>query len=195
MRRLLYIALTGVIAITAACSGKDDTSANVPRRKAYPRIEAYDSAYTRCDSLFVSFDANSAAVVHVKPSGESAIECADIVYPRYGMTVYLTAIRSDKKNFERRLDDRLERISLNLGGAYPTAIDVKSAGGYDATVFVCPGINTPVQALAADSVSSTLVSATLFCDATIMASDSIAPMVEVITRDISQMMRSLTLKP
>ena len=188
------IAIGAFAMLAASCSdGGNDTA--VPRRKAYPRVEPYDTAYTLRQLPSVAFDANTHAAFTVKDSTEPGVSGADITYDRYGMTVYVTAIRSSRRDFDRRLDDRIERVSLNLGGARPTTTDIKSDGGFDATIFVCPGINTPVQALAADSVTSTIVSATLFSDAATAAADSVAPMLDIITRDITRMMQSLSPRP
>ena len=194
-RRLLLIHML-LAALLCSCAGGGDDAA-VPRRRAYPRPAAPDTAYVALDSLPVRFLVNASASV-VSRSATSGSRSVDIAYPQYGATVYCTFLPVAPSGFKDAADNRLERIYLNLHGADPDVRTVVNDAGFLTLLVTAPAAkSTPVQFLAYDEDKpDLLVSGAAFFHNVNHDSpvDSLAPMVDAIGRDIRRALTSLAYK-
>lgn len=160
-----------------------------PRRHAYPRVAVADSVYAAADSFAPHFETNLATRLERPAPGQLSI-----IYPAYHATVYVTAQELTPDRLETALDNRRERISLNLSGAAATTEHFSSDNNMYDCVLVTAGdaTTTPVQFLATDGTSTLVSGAAYFggIDATTSA-DSIAPIVAAIKRDLHHALKRL----
>ena len=142
------------------------------------------------DSFAPHFEVNTAAVINRPAPGQ-----LDISYPAYRATVYLTARRLPPERLESELDNRRERISLNLGGvaAYTEHITSDNGQFECALVTARDAATTPVQFLATDGEGCLISGAAYLGDLTPGTSaDSIAPVVAALQRDIRHALHKLS---
>lgn len=191
MCKLCNLAVAATLALTA-CSNTDSTP--VPRKYAYPRINISEAAYSQADSVpVVDFAVNTAeARLLVNPKG------CDIVYDRYGATVYVSVISNldTPEKFNDAWDNRVERINRNLGGTQKNTVEVKNKN-FTGVVIIAPTVSqTPIQLLSANTDDGVIVSATAFMHNNIPtnAYDSIAPIYQAISHDITNLAKTLKCK-
>ena len=181
--------------LLASCAGKDKP---VPRRDGYPRVEAYPASYAAADSVPLRFEINTDAKASAKLASEGAV-WLNVAYPRYDAEMLCTFTPVDAATVEGVIDNRTERMSLNLGGAAPTFKEYMSEGGFRATVAIAPSaVSTPVQFIAVeDSCPRWVVTGAIYFRnaAAISKIDSIAPMVAVMERDLTHALQKLNYLP
>lgn len=187
-----------MIALAAtACSsdGNKGTSRPIPRATAYPRANLYDAVYTT-GSLPAGFAVNSATKitetkVHTDDRIPKGSRWVDIVYPAYGATLYctFTPVTDDASRISVT-DNRMERMSLNLGENFATRTELQSDGGYTTVILTSLGsMLTPVQFLSAGE-QWVISGAMQFADSDVKP-DSVLPMIEAVTADITHAARHL----
>lgn len=176
------------------CACTSDGDVPVPKPYAWPRIDLYPTEYSCMDSLDASFCVNSGATVIIKDRGERG--AADIVYPRYGATVYVTVL-SRVKDLDAEVAGRKERIARNLGDKAADRMLFTSADStFNGIVVSAKSLSqTPVQLAAINRPKGIVVSATAFFEKPLDAGsyDSIAPIIEALRVDMDSMARSLTI--
>ena len=197
MRRPRHIAVTAcvlAVAALAGCSKAPDTS--VPRPRAYPRIALYDTAYRVVEAAPVCFEANAGAEAECRPGA------CDIRYPRYGATVYVgvTAVRPENGGIAAHIENRLQRMALNLEGVPSHHAEVAVPPGCVARLVIADGPSaTPVQLLYADTVRCIVASAAAFLhDGTLRvrgagAVDSLRPVTDALAADLRRL--AATIRP
>ncbi len=179
MKILSFIFLFALVCLSCHREGNDA----VPRRYAYPRLEAYDTVYQRVDVGPVCLDVNADAIIDSPKNG-----WLNISYPRYGATIFLSATRTD--DIDEAVRNRRQRISLNLGGAQADT-RVFSTGDFECMVVESIDAGTtPVQMLAV-SRRGIVVSATANIDGPSTPADSIRPIVNALARDAVKMLTNL----
>lgn len=190
------LAALAALAILAACSGADSQGeSTTPRPKAFPRIESYGSEYRAIDSMPLHIEANAKAHVRIV-SSESSAAGADIVYPRYGATIHLSALTlsaDDPAHIDRLLRSRLERAALNLGSTQSTLSESINDAGFSLRLIRADAaVPTPVQLIATDGRRH-LLSATAFISFTpsTSATDSLAPVVDALAADLRHLADNL----
>lgn len=173
-----------------ACSGQtphDKTP--VPRPEAWPRIAIYDSIYQTVDSLPIIFEANSSAKIeHTHPGW------VNINYPAYKSTIYLTVTETNPAEIESVVDNRLERMALNISENADARQEHFVSPEFESLMLVSPGTrSTPLQFVATDR-RSTVVSGTAFFHnaGRITSTDSVAPVIESLKRDLVHALNNLT---
>ena len=189
------IAILTLSLILASCAGKDKP---VPRRDAYPRVETYPASYAAADSVPLRFEINTEALANTKLAAEGAV-WLNVAYPRYDAEILCTFTPVDASTVEGVIDNRTERMNLNLGGATPAFKEYMSKGGFRATVAIALGaISTPVQFIAVeDTCPRWVVTGAIYFRnaASISSIDSIAPMVAVMERDLTHALQKLDYLP
>lgn len=180
-------------AISTSCSGPGsdaDHPAPVPRPTAYPRIDLYDTVMKPVDAVLpLVWLANTQATVtlpHRSVSDDGAIRWINIEYPRYGVIMYCTFIDVDPARLQAELDNRIERISLNIGSNRTEVIEINTPSGFHSQLLVTPqGTVTPVQFLTTDS-HRRIISGAAFLKSAPPAgtADSIAPIVNALRDDM-----------
>lgn len=179
MSRLLII----LCLCLAGCTATERQPA-IPRPKAYPRPALYAADYRTYALEFAPSEIavnKSAVVTSPKPGW------FDIDYPDYGITVNCTLTPITPQTLSSVLDNRRERMALNLEGQYG---EMTQWGGI--TLIVAPvALRTPVQFLATDSASFVLSGVAVGNYPAGTSPDSIAPYVNAVAQDITYMLKQL----
>lgn len=190
MKALLLSALALVVLLNSCDSG----GRPVPRPEGYPRIALYEAVY-RNDSIGpVIFESNAGTAVTERRQGADGTGWLTLAYPRYGATLYLTASPATASTFGGIIDNRLERISLNIGGATTELTELTGKGGWHGRVTLTPsGSATPLQILATSPRGDCVVSGALFLEraATATSPDSLAPALEAVRDDLIHAVNAL----
>lgn len=192
----MHSAALALVMVLAACSGggADTGNAAVPREHAFPRMSLYDTVYHTVKASPVCFEVNAGAEVLCRDGA------CDIHYPRYNTTVYVgvAAVKPDNGAIAGHWTNRLERMALNLNGVPAHYDDLETPSGSVARLVIADGLTaTPVQGVYADTVSGIVVSVAAFMhDGTLAqrgpaAVDSLRPVTEAITCDISRLLRTI----
>lgn len=166
----------------------------VPRPEGYPRIALYEAVY-RNDSIGpVIFESNAGTAVAERRHGADGTGWLTLAYPRYGAILYLTASPATASTLGGIIDNRLERISLNIGGATTELTELTGKGGWHGRVTLTPsGSATPLQILATSPRGDCVVSGALFLEgaATATSPDSLAPALEAVRDDLIHAVNAL----
>lgn len=190
MKALLLSALALVVLLNSCDSG----GRPVPRPEGYPRIALYEAVY-RNDSIGpVIFESNAGTAVTERRQGADGTGWLTLAYPRYGAILYLTASPATASTLGGIIDNRLERISLNIGGATTELTELTGKGGWHGRVTLTPsGSATPLQILATSPCGDCVVSGALFLEraATATSPDSLAPALEAVRDDLIHAVNAL----
>lgn len=190
MKTLSLLLPVCVASLLYACSGqtpRDKTP--VPRPEAWPRIAIYDSTYQTVDSLPVIFEANSSAKIeHTQPGW------VNINYPAYAATIYLTVTQTNPAEIEKVVDNRLERMALNISENADARQEHFVSPEFESLMLVSPGTrSTPLQFVATDRRSTVISGTAFFHNAgQITSTDSVAPVIESLKRDLVHALNNLT---
>lgn len=191
MIRTAAIITLATVPMLVGCQGSDKAeppTPSVPPAKAYPRL-----ALPLADSLTAVGDeglrimVNPAANIVTEPVGDGASTAVTAIYPGLGIAIYYTLRRVKADEQQSEVDNRLERISLNLNGT-PARTDF-TAADCDAEGFIVETKSaslTPIQMLVAGN--GYIVTGTAFIDNTETAAayDSIRPLIDMIYSDMSR---------
>lgn len=181
-----------LVALTlAACNGNGNES-GTPRPRAYHRIEIPAAEY---DTLLLNnglrlVTNSSARTLEKRPDGPST--WVDIVYPTLGnATLYCSVTPVTPATVDKVVDNRLERIALNSGGFTSDLMEFSTPAGYTCRILVTgSGTATPVQFIGVSDRN--VVSGALMVNvAKGFRPDSLAPVVDCVTRDVETLLRSL----
>lgn len=192
MKCRLLVLLAGFFLLVAC--GRNEKL--VPRRDAYPRIETYDSAYVSLDSLPVNFDVNVEAQSALSRKDDGSVWLT-ISYPRYDAKILLTLSPVTKANVHAVVDNRIERISLNVNTSYADIDEFDNLSGYSSIIVYAPSaVSTPIQFIAApkelDGDGWVVSGAVFFENVDASASiDSVSPMTETLLRDVRHSIYSI----
>lgn len=187
MKNLLILI---AFAVALAACGPKDAGTAVPRRTAYARVAEYPDSTRTIDVGPLSMLVNSYAEVT-----ETAPGWADVSYPLYGAAIHLTARHfADRAELDAAIDNREERIALNLGDN--TAEQTEFVNKAD---FSCLVVRTlaadpvPVQFLAVGPRGDMLSGSVAFFGRT-EPYDSVAPMVDALYAHTLALLHSLDTK-
>lgn len=187
--------LAASLAVLPACSGAG-LQRSAPRPQGYPRVQAYDTAYAAVSGLPVHFEANRQAQAEVETKDGGAVWLT-VSYPAYDARLMCTLTPVTAATAESVVDNRAERMSLNVIGSEPQVDELVNDAGYAAVIIYDPvAVATPVQFLAAPAEidgGGWVVSGTAFFDSAQAGAplDSLAPMAETMLRDVRHSIRSL----
>lgn len=188
MRRLICYILTA--ATLAACGTDAGDSAAVPRRRAYPRLPEYGASYTPAPGAPACYYVNS----HAELSVDSGGRWLTVRYPLYDAEVYVTVTRTASQHeLKAVLDNRRERMALNIGGAQATTAHVASPDSFVGVIVEAPGSVMPVQFVATDGVECVVSGAARLNVRPDAPYDSISPVVRTLSRDITFALKHLSL--
>lgn len=184
---LLSIALT----LLSACGGDGGNRDAIPRRKAYPRLQIPDSTFHSPDSLPYALQINEAATARLKRRDADGV-WVDVAYPGLNAVVYYTFTTVAPSEADEALRNRSERIALNLGGREAEMLSFSSPDSLFCEVVVdnqSAGA-TPVQFLATDH-KGLVVSGAAHIGGEMLSADSVAPIVDMLRRDIIHSLKTL----
>lgn len=181
MKRLPLLAAAMLI-IASSCA--DTSNRPMPRRTAFPRVNLYDTTYTSVRVNDVTLTVNAQATTTYPRH-----EWVDVAYPRYGATMHLSVIKVNAAEMPHAIDNRLQRIALNLGDATAEQFDFET-DTYVCRLIVAPEAGqTPVQLLATNN--NTIISGTAVFSGSTTPVDSIRPIVDAIANDALYLLRNL----
>lgn len=155
----------------------------------------YPAAYSVVDSVPLRIEANASAVASVEAMPQGAV-WLNLAYPAYKARVYVTFTPVTADNVESALENRAERIGLNIGNAETESEHFTTPAGYYVTLIKSPqSLPAPVHFIAVNPESPQwLVSGAAVFDGTgpQVPADSIGPAIEIIYRDVSHAMSHLS---
>lgn len=186
MRHLLLVFL---VFLLVSCSGGGGEDAAVPRRTAFPRVPALSDSTVEFSVENLSFGLSADAVVS-RPSGA----WLDAFYPSLGATMHLSVNRTaTPEAFEEAYDNRMQRISLNLGEASAEVSRFVGIGGFDCEMVVASdGVATPVQFIASGP-EGVFVSGSFVMGGSVEPADSIRPVVDALQKQAFLLLNTLHL--
>jgi len=181
-----------------SCSGSGNTADEypaTPRQKAYPRPQLYDTIYTEAEGVPCNFTVNAMTVTTNKTAntaikGNRAI-WLDVEYPAYNAILRCTFTpANDEKTRNETVENRTERMALNLGDNAAEQTDVSSPYGFSAIVLTATGATiTPVQFIAAGN--RWVISGALEMPSAAISTDSVRPMIKAVEKDVIHALRHL----
>lgn len=194
------ILLTLIAGAVAGCSHGQESGnsaadiAPIPRRQAYPRIEIPDSAYTdiTAGTTTMHIAVNEATIVTLRTSDDGNSQFVDAAYSKFNSTIFFTVTPVDRRTVADVIANRMERVRLNLGASDAELLEFDSPGGFENKLFVSRGdISTPVQFVATDGNAFVVSGAAFVRDASPATADSIAPVVDMLRRDILHALKTM----
>lgn len=191
-----FLLLTIIAGGVSSCkSGEDNTA--IPRRHAYPRIEIPIESYSEVDvdgkGLIIAV--NEGAIYERRAADDGDAKFLDVEYPQFNSTIFYTITPVEQSTIENVIANRLERIRLNLGDADAELLEFDSPQGFENKVFVSHGdISTPVQFISTDGRKVVVSGVAFVKDASAATADSIAPIVELLRRDIVHALKEISMK-
>lgn len=182
--------IVGLLLLLLAASCGRERRVDVPRQYAFPRIEVPDSAFAVFDNFPTPLQVNTSSKATITRENADGV-WADIEYPSLNAQIFLTYIPiANQQQFASVVDNRAERIALNLGGNDAEVLSLTS-GVYDSEIYVAAGrVTTPVQFIAV--CDTAIISGMAFLPAAQEAvGDSLQPVVDLLRRDVLHMMKTL----
>lgn len=193
MKHTALCILAICVAMLAACSKQERTA---PRPQAHPRVQAYGTVYAAPQGLPLHFEANAQADAQVETKDGGAVWLT-VNYPAYDARLMCTFTPVNSATVSGVVDNRAERMALNVIGTEPQVDELVTPAGYSAVIICDPNaVATPVQFLAAPAEldgQGWVVSGTAFFDRARAGDslDSLAPMVETMLRDVRHSISTL----
>ncbi len=182
MQWKLFIIIPLLFAISACSSGDNNTeSVAMPRRTGYPRLSLPKPDYSAVKGIDWHLLANSSATPALGSSeGNSWVT---LNYTALGeVSIMLTIIPAHASEIPDILDNRAERINLNLGGNPGKVWEVMDST-LSGEIIVNNSISTPVQLLVTDNRSVVLSGAAFIPALTPSTRDSLNPIVDYLLND------------
>lgn len=188
--KLPSICICIVLALFGACSPGGDNSASVPRRRAYPRIEIPDSTFVAVSSAPNGLQINAAA--NVDDSADNSGKWITVDYPGLNAKIYYTFTPVDGSTIDAVVDNRIERINLNLSGHKPEFLPVDTREGFTGQIVIDRfGGTTPVQFIVTDRTNVVVSGAAFLPAAAEAPADSLSPVIDMLRRDIIHSIKTL----
>lgn len=178
------------------CACGERRPAPVPRPVAYQRINLYPQQYDTVIAGALPLMINSSATLR-QSSPARGVTHLSALYPRYGATLHVTAIRCADGATDSLLALRRQRMEVNLGDAEAKASQTASPSGrFGATLLRArPDCPSPLQLLAVaapDAADSTdIIAATLFLATPGQQPDSLRPVIDALQTDMLRLLDRL----
>lgn len=187
-----------------ACAKKTDNSPAMPRPEAYPRIELPAAAYDTLNIHGLHIAVNSLAERELQPRADGN-QWLTVDYAPAGISarLLLTLVPVTPSTVQDVVDNRAERISLNLGSAVPSVTDINpdaapaadapasAANLFFGQLIEAPSTSTPLQLLLTDAQSNVITAAVYFPELSSANRDSLAPQLEYLRTDLLHLANSL----
>ena len=186
MKHTAIISLVLALFLTA-CGARQE--APVPRPTAYPRVADPGVEYVAVDSLPVLVEVNSAAeLTRPRP------DWLNIRYPDWNVTVHVSLTSVEPAEFERALDNRMQRLHLNIASLSVTDEVEFDTPDFSSVLLSSPDSrSTPLQFIAAGDSTMIISGVAFFENVSPNASvDSLAPVVKYLRRDLTHTLSNLS---
>lgn len=195
-KSLLIFALFASLVLNA-CRGKNDNDSFVPKPKGYNRIDLPKEAYQPLtENHPYSFDYSTYAVIKKDSVSWAEPHWIYIVYPAFNAMIQLTykPLNGDKAKLTHLIDDAHKLAAKHNIKAY--AIQdflLKTQNGNVAKVMELEGeVPTYLQFYTTDSTKHYLRGALYFNTA--IKSDSLAPVIDYLKKDVIHLLNTLRWK-
>lgn len=193
MRRWPWLILLTLCLWTCA----PDSGAPVPRRRAYPRVETPDTAFTALPGLPVGMSVNGSQPTETVMKADGSVWLT-VRYPAYGASVLCTFTPVDETSIARVLDNRYERMSLNAGGGELALEEFDGADSYHSAILLSHASSaTPVQFISAATVNPQwVVSGSVYFEnaSSSVSTDSVRPIIDIMQGEVTRMLKSIKSK-
>jgi gliding motility-associated lipoprotein GldD len=200
--RLLRPVVLAVSIVLASGCGQDF----IPKERGYHKIELPTAAYISLDSIdrlpvSIPYTFDVSRYARVRPDSDKYSEpyWLDIYYPQFDATVELTykplkAGKAGKITLNELIEDGRKLTNKHqIKASGITESSISTAGGNVAKVFRLAGqVPTQYQFFVTDSSRHYMRGALYFRTAT--ANDSLAPIIEFISKDMDQLLTTLRWK-
>lgn len=188
--RPFILLLTAIVFLGIYGCGDGASERPIPRRTAYPRIEAYDSTYISIpQSDLINIEVNASAEVTV-PRDSAGILWIDVSYPRYGAVLHLTLNKASQEQLAQIARNRRQRFDLDTEGMRIVMTEVANP---EAEVLVGKVLGlsvTPLNLTATDNASYFLSGALEFKRMPSAAEEAL-PIIDAVYGDIIHLGRTL----
>ena len=165
------------------CTGKEQRA--VPRRPAYPRVEAFRDTVKEVRAGNYLLSVNACATVTEPREG-----WLDVSYPGYGAVLHLTATEAPTpESLAAAVDNRLQRMQLNAGDIPATQLQFANAARMSCTLLTARTGHTPLQFIAVGDRG--LVSGAVSFSGPTTPVDSIAPIIKTLDSEMVNLLKSL----
>lgn len=167
----------------------------IPRRTAYPRIEICDTTYCKSALLPITLEINSkaTAISLNNKHGNDKSQWIDINYPTYNGVLSCTfSPATDTFSLNKILENRTERIALNLGETSFEVTDISNIYGISGKIyFTQTNMVTPLMFVATDHDKWVLSGSFGFNSSQVITFDSVAPIIEAVNNDLIHAIKNL----
>lgn len=186
----IFFASVLIAAAVTGCSGNgNDSQAPIPRRTAYARMNlpphSYDTIRVGRHDLLVNRNADTS----IERRGDN--DWITATYPALGnVTMHVTVTQAKPDAIDAILDNRAERINLNLGGNRAETYEV-SDSLLSVEIIVSRSIATPVQWIVTDSHSMVIHGSVYMPQLTSATRDSLAPITDYMLDDVINLISTL----
>lgn len=179
-----------ITSLTIICCN-DSNKAITPRPIGYARITPIDSTYTHIQHHKIYFATNnSAQVIH----DSTNTQWYNIVYPQYNAIIYCSFTPTTESTIAKIIQNRVERISLNIGDNPSISTELKNDNNFVSTIIKTPtGTINPLQFISTDNVSWVISGTLLLKESLSSKSDSLLPVIDAIERDIIYALENINL--
>lgn len=171
-----------------------DKTTPVPRRRAFPRVQIPDTAFTRLNGLPLLLSVNKAQPVLTEMRSDGSVWLT-VEYPAYGARILCTFTPVDENTIGSVLDNRYERMSLNAGAGTHTMDEFDNPGGYHSSILRSqPTSATPLQFISARRYHPRwVVSGSVFFEnaSPKTSADSVRPVIEIMHGEVIKMLKSI----
>lgn len=185
MKHLGYFLAIIVTCCLASCSGNTDTA--TPRPVAYPRLSVASEKYHAVTAGNITFEVNDVTIDSI--FNRDASTWMNITYPTYcnNSVIYCTITPAKPVEFDRVVENRLERIALNLGGSESVVTDLTTPDGWDCQLIrALSPVVTPLQFIATNKPN--IVTGAYYIAT---PGDSVMPYVDAVERDIIHLLKTI----
>ena len=185
--------IAGVISFSLSeCTNKENY---IPRRTAYPRVNLCDTVYVKSPLLPVNFIINAEAIASEDNSNNTndGSKWINVFYPKYNATLYYTYTPVTSSTIDGVIDNRVERISLNIGSLASEMTEMNTPSGVSAKIISTPtSMVTPLQFIATNNSSWVISGAFCFNETTNISPDSISPILKAVNNDLIHTIKNLS---
>lgn len=167
----------------------------VPKPVGYNRIDIPSYQYSEYKFKQFSITHSDLAKVQILDAQRSDSEIwFDILYPSYNAVLHCTYLPLQKENLSKILEDnhRLVYSHVSMADGIRQTQYVNAENNVSGILFNIEGdVATPLQFYVTDSVSHFLRGSLYYESVVKIDADSVAPITEMISKDIQYMMETL----
>lgn len=172
------------------CCCCDNSNSATPRRHAYPRIAALDTATIKVHAGGLTFPLSASADTSIRFNS-----WVDARYPAQGITVNMSVNRFDSPSeLAAGIANRQQRFALNAGSNTAVTHTFKNTSDFDCLLIrSAEAGRTPLQLLATDGKSVMLSGIAVF-DGASTPVDSVAPVIEMMENELMRLLQNTSLQ-